>query len=482
MSSQKSILLQMGFGRLSYSTYRKVIAGSSSPKNLPTCLYSTLPVQRYTNRKPWKPPLIELSNRIRHITDHSVSIIPILDQWIQEVEYIHEDQLLLLIRNLRFRKRYVHALEVSTWMTSKRHFVPTSPDVAIRLALISKVHGIQEAENYSNSIPHPLRSHYVYGTLLNCYASVKSVDKAESVMQRMKDLGYAQTSLPYNIMLNLYYQIGNAGKLDNLMQDMEQNCVEYSKHTYKILAGVHAAASDVEGMWKTLKRMESDYSVLLDWATYTAVAEGCINLGLLEKALEMLKITEGLITVQRRGAAYDSLIKLYAAVGEKDEVLRVWELYKKRVYNRRHVGVIAALLKLDDLESVEKIFVDWESCNLWYDMIVPNFLIRGYSRKGLVEKAETLVHQAISKGGKPNTHTWCHLAVGYLQNYQTSKAVEAIKKAILVCDPHWKSSNESLATWFDNFKGEGDIEKLEDLIKSLCNINVTSSQTESIYI
>ncbi|KAJ4832040.1 hypothetical protein Tsubulata_017767 [Turnera subulata] len=476
----------MKFWRLTNRIYRTVVVGSGggfSPRKEVVVgsfrwHYSTLPAQRYTKRIPWNAPLIELSNRIRHIRDPSASVIPILDQWIQEVEYIHEDQLLLLIKNLRFRKRYAHALEISTWMTAKRHFLPTSPDVAIRLSLISKVHGIEAAENYFDKIPQHLKSHYVYGTLLNCYASVKSVEKTESVMQRMKDLGHAQTSLPYNVMLSLYYQTGNTEKLDYLMQDMEQNGINYDKHTYKILISAYAAVSDVDGLQKILRRMESDSTVVLDWATYAAAADGCRKIGLLDKTFEMLRITEGLITAHGRGAAYDSLIRLYAAAGRRDEVLRVWELYKRRVYNRKYVGVIATLLKLDDLENAERVFEEWESRNLWYDIIVPNFLIGAYSRKGLLDKAEALINRAISNGGKPNSYTWYYLAMGYVQSNQTSKAVESMKKAMLVCDPSWKSNDKILASCLDYFREEGDTSKLEDFFKSLGNHIVTSLGTE----
>ncbi|KAJ0027702.1 hypothetical protein Pint_36293 [Pistacia integerrima] len=95
------------------------------------------------------------------------------------------------------------------WMTDKRYLPPTCADVAIRLDLISKVHGTEQAENYFHNVPEKLKGLPVYGALLNCYASVKSVEKAEATMQKMRDLVLARTSLQYNVLLNLYYQTAN---------------------------------------------------------------------------------------------------------------------------------------------------------------------------------------------------------------------------------------------------------------------------------
>lgn len=62
----------------------------------------------------------------------------------------------------------------------------------------------------------------VYTALLDCYAHGKSVEKAEFVMQKMRDMGFAKQPLCYNIMMNLYYKIGEYEKLNFLMLKMEE--------------------------------------------------------------------------------------------------------------------------------------------------------------------------------------------------------------------------------------------------------------------
>jgi pentatricopeptide repeat protein len=141
----------------------------------------------------------------------------------------------------------------------------------------------------------------------------------------------------------------------------------------------------------------------------------------------------------------------------------------------QNISIITSLLKLDDFENAEKIFEEWEFQNhSCYDIHIPNFLIDAYSRKGLVEKAETLIDRAISKGGEPNAKTWYHLATGYLQNGQTLKAVEAMKKAVVVSGRMWKPSNEILANCLGYLKVEGDLGKLTNFMDLLRDNDIIS--------
>lgn len=48
-------------------------------------------------------------------------------------------------------------------------------------------------------------------------------------------------------------------------------------------------------------------------------------------------------------------------------------------------------MSLDDVEAVEKIYDEWESRNLTYDLRNRNLLIDSYCREDLVEKAGTLI-------------------------------------------------------------------------------------------
>lgn len=138
------------------------------------------------------------------------------------------------------------------------------------------------------------------------------------------------------------------------------------------------------------------------------------------------------------------------------------------------MSVITSLLKFDDIDSAEKIFNEWDSRELNYDIRVPNYLMGAFCRKGLMEKAETLVNRVMVKGGKPNAKMYYSLATGYLQINQAEKGVEAMKKAILVSGPWWKPSKESLAACLEYLKTKGDVEAAEEFISLFRDKNLVS--------
>ncbi|XP_065863463.1 pentatricopeptide repeat-containing protein At2g20710, mitochondrial-like [Euphorbia lathyris] len=418
----------------------------------------------------------QLYRRISPVGDPKVSIVPILDQWVEEGRSVDEQDLKNIIGQLLYYKRHNHALQISMWMTDKRYFQLSPLDASIRLQLISKAQGIEQAEKYFNSLSRKLKGVQVYSALLNCYATAQCVEKAEALMQKIRDLGYAKRPVEYNLMLNLYKKTGNMEKLDALLQEMEENSIVRDRFTLSIQLTAYAAVMEIEKMDKIVTMMESDPKVAFDWTNYSAAAVGYRKAGLLDKALEMLKKAEACVpTKGYMYAVYNCLLIEYATIGRKDEVVRIWSLYKKyKIYNRGYKSILKSLAILGDIEMAEEIFGEWESQGLTYDMHIPNAMIRAYSNKGMFEKAEAVIDRAISKGGKPDCWTWYFLATGYLEKDQPEKAVEMMKRAIVICQPLWKPSTEPLAACLEHLKGVGDMEEAQELIKLLLDKSIIS--------
>lgn len=364
-------------------------------------------------------------------------------------------------------------------MSEKRYYPLSNGDVAIRLDLIAKVRGLEQAEKYFDNVPRQLKTLESYSALLNCYAQARLVEKAEAVMQQMKDLGFARSSLSYNVLLNLYFKTGNYGNMDTILHEMEEKDIDCDKFTYGIQISRYAANSDVKGIDEILTRLETDPEAL-DWSIYSAAANGCIKAGLLDKALSLLKKSEEqILSAKKKGMAFEFILTQYAKLGKKDEVLRLWEVYKnqQKVYNRGYIGMIASLLKFDDIENAERIFEEWESKDLSFDIRIPNFLIGAYCRKGLLEKAETLYNRVIEKGGKPDAKTWRYLAMGYLHHNHMQKAVEATKEEISLAGSWWKPTM-NLASCLEYLKGKEDLEGAEEIIRQASDKRLLSADTQ----
>ena len=362
-------------------------------------------------------------------------------------------------------------------MSDKRQICLMPWDIALRMNLIFKVHGLEQVENYFSNIPESLKNHQVYIALLNCYALEKSVDKAEAVMQSLRDLGFAKTALGYNLLMNVYHRKGNWEKIEILMNEMEKKGIFCDSFTLAAQLSAYAAASNITGIDKIVARMESDPRVVLDWKIYSIAANGYLKVGLLDKTLAMTKkLEEHIDTPVGSNFAFNNLLRLYAETRQRDEVDKVWMLYKKKekIYNKGYMAMISSLLKFDDIDTAEKVLEEWESSTSSYDFRVPNFLIDAYCRKGFIEKAEALVNKILTKGGSPLVDTWFYLVNGYLEDNQIPKAVKALKKAVLVCPPNWKPSKSTLSTCLQYLEGNRDVEGADEFMKFLQNEGIFS--------
>ncbi|XP_023531849.1 pentatricopeptide repeat-containing protein At2g20710, mitochondrial-like [Cucurbita pepo subsp. pepo] len=425
----------------------------------------------------FRSPEDSLYLRVSQAGDPRISIVSVLDQWVEEGREVKQSDLQKLIKQLRRFRRFNHALQLCEWISNERNQEPSPGDIAIQLHLISKVHGLEQAEKYFNSIRESSRDYKVYGALLNCYVEDKNLEKAEALMEKMRELGFLKTPLPYNTMFGLYAHLGKHEKLDELIEEMEEMGIARDRFTYNIRMNAYAANSDVTNMEKLLLKMEADPLISMDWHGYFVVANGYFKAGLSDKSLLMLKRSEHLIGDKQRWFAYECLITLYAAIGNKDQVYRVWNLYAnlKRRYNTGYLCIISSLMKLDDIEGAEEILKEWELGDTCFDFKIPNMMVNSYCKKGLVDKAEAYINRLMENGKEPQANTWDRLATGYHANGQTMKAVEAMKKAISASPPGWKPNYYTLAACLEYLKTNGNVEAAEEIVRLLGKHNIISS-------
>ncbi|KAK6162602.1 hypothetical protein DH2020_002443 [Rehmannia glutinosa] len=353
-----------------------------------------------------------LYQRLQRCYQERASLIPVLDKWVVEGRPIAHEELKGFIKSFRKNHRFKPALEIAEWMSEMKHFNTKPGHIAVQLDLISKVHGLEQAEQYFNSLEDDLLVLPVYGALLNCYADAKSLEKAEAVMEKIRKLNCSST-LFYNTMLSLYSQMGMHEKLDSLMQEMEYKGIVFDVFTYNIRLNAYATVSDIEKMEKLLMKMEVDPQVTVNFHTYITAAKGYLKGGASEKASMVLKKAEHLINRHERQYTYGVLITVYATMQEKANVYRIWNLLRKdgKLYNRNYMCMLTSLEKLDDLEGAEK---SWRS---------------------RVREAEVILNRLLENGKEPTASTWSRMAFGYYENAQMEKAVEMTKKAIMARFP-----------------------------------------------
>ncbi|CAN1231289.1 Pentatricopeptide repeat-containing protein At2g20710, mitochondrial [Linum perenne] len=397
-----------------------------------------------------------LYHRIERIRDPKASISPILDQWVKDGNPVGEQ--------LRF-------LVISDWISARTYLKVTTKDVATRLDLIYRVHGLAAAEEYFNNLSKKIKWGNVYGNLLNIYTQEKCVEKAEALLQEMKEKKMGNFSYPYNLLINLYCKVGKFEKIDYLLEEMRINGIPHDKYTTNNLVAAYATEPNIPRMEELIRKIDEDPKADVSWSLYTTAANGYMTVGLTEKGLALLKKAEGMMPTHRRTFAVEFLLTLYAKAGDKDEVYRVWNAYKPSSELSNQYGcMIACLSKLDDLEGAEKVYEEFQSrTNVFFDFRVLNRLLVAYCNRGLMEKAESAAEKA-AVGRVSYASTWQILANGYLELGQMEKAVEMLKSALAIARRDWIPHQELLDSCLDYLEKKGDAEGMEDVAKLLKNV------------
>ncbi|ESQ54372.1 hypothetical protein EUTSA_v10027393mg [Eutrema salsugineum] len=321
--------------------------------------------------------------RIATALDQKTPVVQVLDQWREQGNQVKPSDLRCIIKKLQDSQLFPHALQISEWMSSHQVYTLFPEDIASRIQLIEIVLGLKEAEKFfEKSIPETMKDYTVYTTLLTLYTrSETTLQKAESVFEKMRELGFLLKPAPYNLLLSIYSPMRNQEKVNQLLNEMEENNVEPNDLTANYALLVYAAVSDIKAMEKFLS---SNEGIKLEWRTCIDMAKAYLKSGSTEKALAMLHRTELLVDSVSRNRAYEALMTVYGDVGEKEDVYRIWELHKNAGQsNEGYRAVVSSLLTIGDMEGAEVIYREWELGGLPFDPRIPNTLISGYHEKGM---------------------------------------------------------------------------------------------------
>ncbi|EEF34782.1 pentatricopeptide repeat-containing protein, putative [Ricinus communis] len=408
--------------------------------------------------------------RISPLGEPDISLVPVLDNWVQEGKKIRGFELQKIIRDLRCHRRYTQALQVSEWMNGKGQSGFSPADHAVQLDLIGRVRGLESAESYFQNLVNQDRNDKTYGALLNCYVREGLVDKSLYHMQKMKELGFASSPLNYNDLMCLYTRTGQLEKVTDVLSEMKENGITPDLFSYRICMSSCAARSDLKGVEEILEEMENQSHISIDWVTYSTVASIYVKASLKEKALIYLKKCEQ--KVNRDALGYNHLISLNASLGIKDEVMRLWGLVKtkcKKQVNRDYITMLGALVKLEELEEADKLLQEWESSCQCYDFRVPNVLLIGYCQQGLIEKAEAMLKDIVKKQKNPTPNSWAIIAAGYVNKQNMEKAFNCMKEALTVQAENkgWRPKANLISSILSWLGENGDVEDVEAFVNLL---------------
>jgi pentatricopeptide repeat protein len=345
---------------------------------------------------------------------------------------------------------------------------------AVHLDLIGKVHGFVTAETYFNNLKDIDRNEKTYGALLNCYVRQRLIDKSLSHLRKMKELGFASSALTYNGIMCLYTNIGQYENVPGVLTEMKENNVLPDNFSYRICLNSYGVRSDIDGMMRILTEMESQPHIVMDWNTYSVVTNFYIKAGLSREALNALRKGEERL-VHNDGEGYNHLISLFARLGERTDVLRLWDMEKsacKRCINRDFITMLESLVKLSEFHEADKILKEWESSGNCYDFGVPNAVIVGYSLNGFPEKAEAILQDLQKKGKATDPNSWIRVAGRYLHKGEMDKAFGCLKIALPLYSGNkkYKPSKGAIGAIYCWIADNACVEDAEALVSLLRNV------------
>jgi len=356
-------------------------------------------------------------------------------------------------------------------MNNRQERFGLSPsDAAIQLDLIAKVRGVSSAEDFFLRLPNTFKDRRIYGALLNAYVRNRMREKAESLIDEMRDKDYVTHALPYNVMMTLYMNINEYDKVDLMISEMNEKNIKLDIYSYNIWLSSCGLQGSADKMEQVFEQMKSDGSINPNWTTFSTMATMYIKMGKFEKAEDCLRRVESRITGRDR-IPYHYLLSLYGNVGNKEEVYRVWNIYKSifpSIPNLGYHAMISSLVRMDDIEGAEKIYEEWLSIKTSYDPRIANLFMAAFVYQGNLDKAESFFDHMLEEGGKPNSHSWEILAQGHISERRTSEALSCLKEAFATPgSKSWKPNPANVSSFFKLCEEEVDMASKEALASFL---------------
>lgn len=347
--------------------------------------------------------------------DPEGSVKNTMNKWLREGKSIRAREIVTYVKELRRYKRFEHALELLEWMDMKGMNM-TYGNHAIRVDLLSKTRGVDSAEKYFNNLSDPARNQRTYGALLNIYCVNKMEDKAMEVYEKMKQMDYISGSsgtLVYNHLVGLFNKTSQYQRALSVLEEMKANNIERDHFTYNMMISIHSSLGDIDAIDKILQDIVLEDVSSLHWDIFGSAASIYISAGHIEKAESSIKKLEEIMDTKDR-LAYHFLITLYGRLGKKDEVIRIWKslVDKIKTNNKSYLILFQSLYKLNDLDTLQNYFEEWNSSYQSYDIRLVNVIIRAYLKNDMVQKAKSLLESSPGKGKEADHRTY-DLFIGY---------------------------------------------------------------------
>ncbi|OVA06990.1 Pentatricopeptide repeat [Macleaya cordata] len=386
-----------------------------------------------------------------------------LEKFVEEGNSLGRTEISLAMLNLRKRRMYGKALQLSKWLEENKRLNFAERDYASRLDLIAKVRGLVMAEKYIGTIPESFRGEVIYRTLLANCVIADNLKKAEAVFNKMKDLQFPITAFACNQLI-LLYKRQDKKKIADVLLLMEKENVKPTLFTYKLLIDTKGQSNDITGMEQLLETMKSE-GFEPDMHIQSTLARHYIYGGFNEKAEEILKEMEG-GNLKEHGGACRALLPLYAALGKADEVGRIWKACESNPRIDECLAAIEAWGKVGKVEKAEEVFEKMVKTGKKLSSKCYTSLLNVYAKHKQLAKGKDLAKRMATDGYRIDPFTWDALVKLYAEAGEVEKADSILQKAVQQ-ENRMKPLFSSYMTIMDQYARRGDVHNAEKMFLRL---------------
>ncbi|MCL7036683.1 hypothetical protein MKW94_014064 [Papaver nudicaule] len=386
-----------------------------------------------------------------------------LDKFVKEENSMGRPVISLAMLNLRKRRMYGKALQLSKWLEKNKQLIFEERDYASQLDLIAKVRGLVVAEQYIESIPKSFRGETIYRTLLANCVSTDNVNKAEAVFQKMRKLDFPLTPFACNQLILLYKKL-NKKKIADVLLLMEKNDVKPTRFTYKLLIDTKGQTNDITGMEQLVETMKSE-GYELDNFIRTTLVKHYIHAGVNEKAEEIVKEMEGEDLNKAHGVC-KMLLHLYAGLGKAEEVERIWKVCESNPRIDECLAAVGAWGTVGRVEKAEEVFE--LMIKTWKKPPAKCYttLLSVYAKHKLLVKGKDLAKTMASDGYRIDPLAWDSLVKLFVEAGEVEKADSVLQKAIQQ-DHRMRPMFNSFMVIMEQYSRRGDIHNTEKIFHQM---------------
>ncbi|EPS68930.1 hypothetical protein M569_05841, partial [Genlisea aurea] len=364
--------------------------------------------------------------------DFKTSIFDVLNEWVKEHNTIGRGDVSNLVQYFKNRRNFKSAVQVREWAES-HDIQMNNADRAVHLHLLFRTKGLPDAEEYFKNLEESEKTDKTYGALLYCYCKELKHDMAVETFEKMK-MQNMETALNYTYMMTLYSVLNQPEKVISMGQEMVQKNMDLNLYAYNLLINSYGAMGDLDGIKRTVEEMKSK-NVKFVSSTCSTIAKVYLKSGLNTEASIILRDMEKMLKQpgEEKGfTIFLSLAKFYTWMNDLSGVIRAWESLKEKhpvPSNTCFYATLNALVKLGDVEALQKHFASWESSCVVYDVRLVNVMLEFYLDRDMIDEASKLHDKSIARGFQPNIRTINSLLKLCLSTGETDLALQYLEMA-----------------------------------------------------